>query len=417
MRKGRGPTKGKPARAVPSGRPPGSGDQWVAFRRGLSEALRVLEDGEFLIIAATDPNYYVQFAGHGTDGMRAEAVSNTYLTGQALLSDNACQALQALGWRPPTYVPGEGAPPPATGSPNFFIDARPPVPYARLATLAVRTLRTVYRIQHPQDLRYKSFFLAGGAIRLPMLGIPREAKASDRARTPGSPGDRADLSVTGRFPDALLTDWPGAKPIAAEVIEGTLRRRVTQCEAALEDSVWQLARFYSMVNRAPEAMDWVRRLLARTHDPTKQAGGYLGLGQLLEQQDRYAEAAMTYNEGLAIRPAAGPIGYLLHNNRGYCLNRLGRHAEAEAHCRAAIEIDPTRHNAHKNLGLALAGQGRYREAARSLLEADRRWPADGRARRHLAELLAAHPGLVLDDADLAAACRLRGLTVGRVGCV
>jgi tetratricopeptide (TPR) repeat protein len=377
----------------------------------------VLEDGEFLIIAATDPNYYVQFAGHGTDGMRAEAVSNTYLTGQALLSDNACQALQALGWRPPTYVPGEGAPPPATGSPNFFIDARPPVPYARLATLAVRTLRTVYRIQHPQDLRYKSFFLAGGAIRLPMLGIPREAKASDRARTPGSPGDRADLSVTGRFPDALLTDWPGAKPIAAEVIEGTLRRRVTQCEAALEDSVWQLARFYSMVNRAPEAMDWVRRLLARTHDPTKQAGGYLGLGQLLEQQDRYAEAAMTYNEGLAIRPAAGPIGYLLHNNRGYCLNRLGRHAEAEAHCRAAIEIDPTRHNAHKNLGLALAGQGRYREAARSLLEADRRWPADGRARRHLAELLAAHPGLVLDDADLAAACRLRGLTVGRVGCV
>jgi tetratricopeptide (TPR) repeat protein len=368
-----------------------------------------LEDEEFLVIAATNPNYFVQFAGHGDDGMRAEAVSNTYLAGKALLSEEACQTLQAMGWRAPTYVPVEGASPPASGSPNFFIDATGSVPYARLATLAVRTLRTVYHIRHPKDLRYKSFFLEGDAIRLPMLGIPREAKASRRAGTAGSSADGEDISTTGRFPDDLLTGGRGTKPIPTEAVEAQLCQRLTRCVAALEDSVWQLARFYSMVNRIPEATDWVRWLLARTDDPAKQAAGHLALGQLLEQQGRYAEAEVTYTEGLAIRPATGTTGYFLHNNRGYCLNRLGRHAEAEAHCLAAIAIDPTRHNAHKNLGLALAGQGRYGEAARSLLEADRRCPTDDRARRHLTELLAKHPEMLEADPALAAACRERGM--------
>ena len=369
----------------------------------------MLEDEEFLVIAATAPNYYVQFAGHGTDGMRAEAVSNTYLTEPARLSEDACQTLQALGWRRPTYVPAEGAPPPATGSPNFFLDATGRVPYARLAALAVRTLRTVYRIRRPADLRYKSFFLEGEAIRLPMLGIPREMMTPRRATATGMPGDGDDVTATGRFLDDLLAGGKGAKPLATEAVEAQLRERVTQSKTALEDSVWQLARFYSMVRRTPEATEQVRWLLARTDDPAKQASGYLALGQLLEQQDRYAEAERIYTEGLAIRSATGPIGYLLHNNRGYCLNRLGRHAEAEAHCRAAIAIDPTRHNAHKNHGLALAGQGRHVDAARCLLDADRRWPADGRARRHLAELLAKNPEILEADSDVAAACRERGI--------
>lgn len=375
----------------------------------------MLEDEEFLVISATGPHYFVQFAGHGTDGMRAEAVSNTYLTGRARLSDQACQALQAMGWRAPTYVPVEGAPPPSTGSPNFYLNAAAPVPCGRLAILAVRALRTIYRIRHPEDLRYRSFFLEGDTIRLPMLGIPREVESSGRAKAAGSPGAGEDFPAAGRFPDDLLTAWRGTKPIATEVVEAQLRRRVARCEAAFEDAVWQLAHFYSMVSRTPEATDCVRWLLVRTDDPEKRTAGHLALGQILEQQHRYAEAEATYGQGLAIRPATGSTGYFLHNNRGYCLNRLGRHAEAEAQCRAAIEIDPTRHNAHKNLGLALAGQGRYLEAARCLLEADRRCPGDGRARRHLAELLAENPEVLEADPALVAVCRERGIRPGRVG--
>ena len=46
---------------------------------------------------------------------------------------------------------------------------------------------------------------------------------------------------------------------------------------------------------------------------------------------------------------------------------LGHFAEGEKFCRAAIEINPSRPNGHKNLGIALAGQGQYREAAGALL--------------------------------------------------
>ena len=208
---------------------------------------------------------------------------------------------------------------------------------------------------------------------------------------------------------------PDGQPIAAELVEADLRARVAKAEETLEDALWQLARFYSMVGRYPDATTCVDRCLAGTRDPAKQAAGCLGLGQLLEQQDRYAEAEAMYARGLEIPAAPAEVAYFLHNNRGYCLNILRRHAEAETHTRAAIAIDPARHNAHKNLGLALAGQGRLGEAAHGLLEADRRCPGDVRARRHLVELLVEYPELLAADPALAAACRSQGIRPGPVG--
>ena len=97
------------------------------------------------------------------------------------------------------------------------------------------------------------------------------------------------------------------------------------------------------------------------------------------------------------------------------MNILGRHVEAKAQCRSVIDIDSTRHNAHKNLGLALAGQSRFREAAHYLLEADLRCPGDRRARQHLIDLLTDNPELLEADSTLAAACRERGVRPGRAG--
>jgi Flp pilus assembly protein TadD len=206
---------------------------------------------------------------------------------------------------------------------------------------------------------------------------------------------------------------PDGEPIAPAVVEADLQARVRQCEAALEDSVWQLARFYSFVGRHEEATACVTRLMeAWTEDPGKQAAGYLALGQLLEQREQYAEAEAAYARGLAVEPLEGEVAYFLHNNRGYCLNMLGRHAEAERLCRSAIGIDPHRHNAHKNLGLALAAQGQFAHAGHALLEADQRCPADSRARRHLADLLTAHPEILLQDEGLAVECASRGLVGG-----
>ena len=58
--------------------------------------------------------------------------------------------------------------------------------------------------------------------------------------------------------------------------------------------------------------------------------------------------------------------------------------------RAAIEINPAMHNAFKNLGLALEGQGRRREAAEAYIRATESGPMDSRALRHLEDLVAAN---------------------------
>jgi tetratricopeptide (TPR) repeat protein len=208
---------------------------------------------------------------------------------------------------------------------------------------------------------------------------------------------------------------PNGEPVPAERIEADLRARIARCEEELEIAVWQLARLYSTLGRYDEAAACVTQAQADTKDPAKQATVHLRLGQLLEQQDRYAEAEVTYARGLEFPSAAPHVLYLLYNNRGYCLNVLRRHTEAEPHCRRAIAIDASRHNAHKNLGLALAGQGRFAEAARCFLDADRRCPQDGRARRHLTELLAENPEIPETDATLARACREHGIRLSRVG--
>jgi hypothetical protein len=76
---------------------------------------------------------------------------------------------------------------------------------------------------------------------------------------------------------------------------------------------------------------------------------------------------------------------------------------------------PSRRSHPRNLGLALVGQGRLVEAAHCLLEADRCCPEDARARRHLAELLAENPELLVADPALVEACRERGIRPGPVG--
>jgi tetratricopeptide (TPR) repeat protein len=85
---------------------------------------------------------------------------------------------------------------------------------------------------------------------------------------------------------------------------------------------------------------------------------------------------------------------------------MGRHAEAEKYCRAAIEINPVAYNAHKNLGVALQGLGRYADAARSYVKAIDAFPYDRRALDHLDKLLAAHTE-ILDEIPKLLLRRLR----------
>ena len=133
------------------------------------------------------------------------------------------------------------------------------------------------------------------------------------------------------------------------------------------------------------------KALALAADDGMRAFCWLEIGRAHEGKPDFRAAAEAYRQGLALPADWTDTWYFLNNNLGYCLNQLGSYEEAEAFCRAAIAFQPRLYNAHKNLGVSLAGQGRLVEAAHSYLEAAGRAPGDTRALGHLVDLLAQHP--------------------------
>jgi tetratricopeptide (TPR) repeat protein len=187
---------------------------------------------------------------------------------------------------------------------------------------------------------------------------------------------------------------PEGRPVSLDELERILRARVAECvEGSKEyrEAQWQLMRLLGTTGRQSEGLEILDALLRSSVEPEVQAEIVLAMGQLMETLGDFQTAAESYSRGVALKSGRDLTWYFLHNNLGYCLNQLGRHAEAERWCRAAIEIDPPRYNAHKNLGLACQGQGRYEEAALALIQAVQRNPGDPRALKHLDELVKSHP--------------------------
>ena len=128
-------------------------------------------------------------------------------------------------------------------------------------------------------------------------------------------------------------------------------------------------------------------------DLEEQAAYFLYLGGAAEEKKNFEAAAIFYQRALALEPMKLEVWYFAHNNLGFSLNQLGRFSDGETFCRDAIRIDPSRPNGHKNLGLALVGQGQFAAAANAYIAAINAQPADTRSLVLLLKLLQAHPEL------------------------
>lgn len=128
---------------------------------------------------------------------------------------------------------------------------------------------------------------------------------------------------------------------------------------------------------------------AQTEPGGRAWAGWI-FGMIAERAGRFDMAAEFYQRGRLDGTTDAEVDYWLHNNAGYALVKLGLHSEAEGLARDATRKMPGRYNAWKNLGLALAGQGRAVEAARAYLTAMRACPTERRAESHLCELLPDH---------------------------
>ena len=165
----------RPSQAARAVEQPNTATAWAEFAVELSRALTDLNEDEYLIISTKRNPYFVQFAGQGSFGLRAETVSNQYLSRDKKLPNEVAAMIVELGWKTSTNLPEnldpEGHNP--DGSPNYFLDIAPPVPYEALAKLGVQTLK-ILGAQHPGDLQYKAFNEAKENIRFPNLRIMRE---------------------------------------------------------------------------------------------------------------------------------------------------------------------------------------------------------------------------------------------------
>lgn len=160
---------------------------WSLFRRNLTAVLASLENDQPLIISSKRGNRFVQFVKDvSSEGevpqLRAEAVSNNYLSGPRRLTRKQIAALLELGWNAPTH--GDGKPAVPHGSPNFYRHFEGRLPFGEIAWLATRTLAEVFRIDSPEDLEYSAFQTEGGdEVILPTLGVSRVRPRSPREQT------------------------------------------------------------------------------------------------------------------------------------------------------------------------------------------------------------------------------------------
>lgn len=143
---------------------------------------------------------------------------------------------------------------------------------------------------------------------------------------------------------------------------------------------------------AAHALRMLHDTVIGSEDERERARSYFIAGLIREEAGQFEAASRCYGAAPADL-LEGEERYFALNNLGYCLNRLGRHREAEQICRQAIAQDSKPFNAHKNLGIAMERQGHVAEAADEYLTAAKAAETDDRPLRHLRVLLASHPDI------------------------
>lgn len=192
--------------------------------------------------------------------------------------------------------------------------------------------------------------------------------------------------------------------VSSTEMEKLLLKQLEEAADSPIQALWQLAHFYKDTKQAEKALCRLRQLLQLLPGAEEQAKCLLAMGQTLEQGADYAAAVAAYKQALAREPMHTWTWYFINNNLGFCLNSLERFTLAEEYSRRAIEADPNRPNAYKNLGLALSGQGLFRDAAQCFIAATQVNAADDRAFRLLRELIEEHPELEYEFENAALSC-------------
>ena len=193
---------------------------------------------------------------------------------------------------------------------------------------------------------------------------------------------------------------PEGEALTGSEAEERLFEKLEAAGGKCLESLWSLASLYSRSGHQDQAAGCMHRIIELTDDAERHGSCCLALGQLAEQRGDYADAVTQYREAFAMEPASRDTWYFIHNNLGYSLNQVSDHQAAMPYLRAALEIDPERPNAYKNLGLSLQALGDLEGAAELFIAATQVNASDARSLGHLESLVDQHPSLLVDVPDL-----------------
>jgi hypothetical protein len=122
---------------------------WAEFQSRLSEVISVIDDTADLTIWTTSegngPRPFVTLSSPRPGVTRCEAAGNAVLGPGFQLPIELLEAMERLGWQPPTTEGEEGSTRP---TPNFWVEL-PQIASDRMSEIAVSTLRDIYGVQHP----------------------------------------------------------------------------------------------------------------------------------------------------------------------------------------------------------------------------------------------------------------------------
>jgi tetratricopeptide (TPR) repeat protein len=199
------------------------------------------------------------------------------------------------------------------------------------------------------------------------------------------------MSNTDKKPTAL------ALPEPTQDTEGLLLERLKNSKTDEDYFRWMLfvVGFYRGINKIESATHLLEGYIELNKNPEQSAHCHLALGQIATDEKRLDQALKHFIAALELAPKKRKVGYVLHNNIGFCLNSLGRFAEGEKYCRTAIEMDWARASGYRNLGVSLQGQGDLIGATWALAEAVKVDATDNRARLILDKLLASNPKIAI----------------------
>lgn len=193
---------------------------------------------------------------------------------------------------------------------------------------------------------------------------------------------------------------PDGEALTGTEIEQKLLESLDEKHGNCPDTLWSLAVLYQQTGHFDKASSCIQRVIELSDDPEKVGSGFLALGQLEESRGDYAAAAKHYGQALALEPCSSQTWYFIHNNLGYSLNQLGKHSSALPYLERALQIDPARPNAFKNLGLAHEALDNPQKAAELFIAATQVDASDSRSLDHLLAMMDDNPALEVDIPDL-----------------